>query len=223
MKTDEIKVSGHNLKHGMSCTIFWKKYRSLKERCCNKNHQRYKYYWEKGIVCEWENFEDFMDDMYESYLCHVEKFWKKQTTIERIDVNWNYCKENCRWATIKEQANNKTNNTFYEYNWERMTLQQWAVKTWIKRETISRRVVHHKRSIKKALTTPPGSTKIGVSCSGRDIVHDYKGEKLTFTQLAKRTWINRWTITSRFYRGWLPIEECLYTPKKPGEKSLSKI
>ena len=52
----------------------------------------------------------FKDDMYESYLVHLDKYWEKDTTIDRINPFWDYCKENCRWATIKEQANNKKRN-----------------------------------------------------------------------------------------------------------------
>ena len=58
----------------------------------------------------WLNFDDFYRDMYKSYLKHIEEFWEKQTTIDRIDNNWDYSKENCKRSTMKEQNNNKRNN-----------------------------------------------------------------------------------------------------------------
>jgi hypothetical protein len=45
--------------------------------------------------------------MWESYEIHVKEYWEKNTTIDRINPNLNYCKENCRWATWKEQSLNK--------------------------------------------------------------------------------------------------------------------
>jgi len=56
-------------------------------------------------------FEEFRDDMYKSYLEHVEKYWEKETSIDRIDNNWNYCKENCKRSTPKEQSNNRRERT----------------------------------------------------------------------------------------------------------------
>lgn len=46
--------------------------------------------------------------MYSTYIEHVSLWWEKNTTIDRIDNKWNYCKNNCRRATILEQAHNKT-------------------------------------------------------------------------------------------------------------------
>ena len=61
------------------------------------------------MVCEeWlQDFINFKNDMYDSYLEHCKLKWEKNTTIDRINVNLWYNKENCRWADWVIQANNK--------------------------------------------------------------------------------------------------------------------
>lgn len=66
--------------------------------------------------------------MHEWYIAHCEEYGEKNTTIDRIDVNWNYSKENCRWATWKEQQYNKRNNIAIEIGGEILSVYDFAKK-----------------------------------------------------------------------------------------------
>ena len=114
------------LKHGMSWTKFYKCYKSLKQRCYNKNNKRYDNYWGRWIINEWSNFEEFKKDMYGDYLAHVKLYGEANTTIEREKVGWNYCSNNCKWATYEVQAINKTNTILLQYNGEIKSLSEWC-------------------------------------------------------------------------------------------------
>jgi hypothetical protein len=84
-------------------SIFW----SMQRRCKYPSQKNYKYYGGKGITVEWKSYQEFKRDMFTPYRKHLKKYGRRQTTIDRIDSDKNYCKDNCRWATYKIQANNK--------------------------------------------------------------------------------------------------------------------
>lgn len=93
---------------------------AIKRRCYNLNDKEYKNYGERGItICDkWLTFEGFWEDMQEGYSVEL--------TIDRINVNGNYEKSNCRWATNEEQSNNMRSNLYHTHNGITLTISQWG-------------------------------------------------------------------------------------------------
>lgn len=136
--------------HNMCGTFFYHRYEAIVQRCNNQKNPRYKDYGWRWIKCEWENFIDFYNDMYESFLQHEGIHWTRQTTIERIDNNWNYCKENCKWVTMREQQRNTRCVMLFEWK----SLLENCIERWIEFSTVYGRI-NRCWSYDKALNTPP--------------------------------------------------------------------
>lgn len=92
---------------------------SMFDRCTNQNHEAYPRYGGRGIsVCErWNSFESFKEDMGDR---------PPGTSLDRIDTDGDYCKENCRWATMKEQQRNKKTLRFVTIGQDTRCVAEWA-------------------------------------------------------------------------------------------------
>lgn len=121
---------------GKRYTRLYKIWCGMKYRCYNANYDGYNNYGGRGIiVCQ-----EWINDFGNFYEWAIKNGYKDTLTIERIDVNGNYCPENCKWATMKEQENNKRNNTVLEYNGEKRTVSEWADKLQVSKETLYSRL-----------------------------------------------------------------------------------
>jgi hypothetical protein len=117
-------------------------------RCTNPHHKNYADYGGRGITVSeaWRHsFETFASDMGEPP--------ESAMTLERIDNNGPYSKENCRWATREEQAQNTRQNRLITYNGITRPLVGWAKHLGIKR-TILKDRFSSGWSVEDALTTP---------------------------------------------------------------------
>jgi hypothetical protein len=108
-------------KHAYYNTPTYKSWQGLKERCDRVSNPVYKNYGGRGISYDlrWKRFNAFLEDM---GLC------PEGMSIDRIDNNGNYTKENCRWATYEQQANNRRSSYFVSDNGQQITFADWCRK-----------------------------------------------------------------------------------------------
>ena len=135
VKRGDTKACGClNKTHGMTKTRTFKSWSEMKQRCLNKNRKDYKYWGGRGItVClKWlDSFENFYADMGKR---------PEGKTLDRIKNDKGYYKKNCRWATSREQNNNRRDNHFLTYDNKTQTIAQWSEELNIKYYTIYMRL-----------------------------------------------------------------------------------
>jgi hypothetical protein len=117
-------------KHWKLWTSIYNSWRAMKQRCNNPNNKYYKDYGGRWIKYDraWEKFQYFYKDMI--------KWHKKWLTIDRINNDWGYSKENCRWTTMKEQSRNTRSNIIYKGR----CLKDWAYIIWVDAITLYKRL-----------------------------------------------------------------------------------
>lgn len=216
LKRDKLRKK--HFIHGFVGTKFYRIWNGIKRRTLDNNSIVYKNYGGRGIkVCDrWLKFKNFRDDMYESYLVHVQKFGEKDTSIDRIDNNGDYCKENCRWATWKEQSINKRNNHLIVYKNKTLTLSQWSKIYNMKFNTLLNRI-NRGWPIQQVFTSPPtGSIQTSnhlVTYNNLTLPLKQWSRKLNigYKSLFYRISVSKWSIEKAFTT---PIRKGNYKSKK---------
>lgn len=119
--------------HGMKGSKTYAVWHSMRSRCKNERHPSFKDYGGRGIAIDkrWDRFENFYQDMGEK---------PEGMSIDRIDNNKGYSKENCRWANSEEQCNNRRNSKLYLINGKSMSLPQWCRELSIPESTVKNRI-----------------------------------------------------------------------------------
>jgi hypothetical protein len=133
--------------HGQTQTDEYIVWAGMCARCRNENHIAYQNYGGRGIkVCNrWQNFENFLSDM--------GKRPTSRHSIDRIDNGGDYCPENCRWATVKEQNNNARSNRILDFDGKSMNIAQWADFLDISRSAITNRL-RYGWTVERTLSEP---------------------------------------------------------------------
>ena len=107
--------------HGESKSVLYKRWKAMKKRCQNPNNSDYSHYGGRGIkVCEeWQDYANFRDWA----LSHG---YSDELSIDRIDVDGDYEPNNCRFISMKEQCNNRSNNLMVAHDGHVYTLSELA-------------------------------------------------------------------------------------------------
>ena len=178
----------------------------MRERCSNDKNPMYKkYYIDKGItVCErWDTFDNFLADMGPRPI---------GTTLDRRESSKGYDPSNCRWATVLEQARNRSNVKFLTFSGETRPVVEWAEITGIKAPTIHARLKAG-RSVEEALTAGMRVFKRKLPRSTKYL--DFNGQKKTMKEWAREIGVSRPGLWHRL-NGGLTLEEALSRPSQRG-------
>lgn len=140
-------------KHKKTGTKLYRVWSNIKDRCLRENANQYRDYGGRGIVMcdEWKNdFQVFYD-------WAISNGYKEGLTIERIDVNGNYCPENCTWIPREQQSKNRRNCHYIFYKGETKTLSEWSRILHVDRECVrnwEKKLGSGEKAIEKVLSSP---------------------------------------------------------------------
>lgn len=193
----KLRPVTHGAKKGGKITATYSSWLSMKTRCTNPKTQYWNHYGGRGItVCErWmHSFQNFLEDMGEK---------PEGTSLDRIDNDKSYTKENCRWASSIEQANNVRSNHKIIFRGETKTLAQWARCLGLGQVQIRQRL-ELGWSVEQALTKG--------KYERRDFCLEFNGRTMSIAQWARELHLPYSCLRRRLYIGW-SVEDALMTPK----------
>src|SRR5574343_1017407 len=175
------QTSKSNKTHGLSKTKEYKIWSGIHKRCNNIKDNSYKYYGLKGItVCEeWNNFENFIKDM---GTCPV-----NASSIDRINPNLGYYKDNCRWSDWITQARNRSNVRKYFFMGKQVCLSEISNITGLDVKFLHNRIFRDGLSIDEAVNNP-------LKCT---ILYKYNGEYMSLPEISSRCGIKYPTLRRR--------------------------
>ncbi len=180
-----LKIDEASKTHGMRRTRLYNIWTQFKQRCTNKNNDRYEQYGGRGItVCdEWMEFEVFSK-------WANENGYKNSLSIDRLDVNGNYEPSNCKWSTGLEQSRNKRNTRYVTINEVTKSLSEWSEESGIPYKTLQRRL--YTGCKEENLLAPIGY---------QHNLLEINGEKKTMNAWAKEAGLPFSTVKRRYQRG----------------------
>ena len=167
----------------------YKSWSGMKERCFNPNHKNYSDYGGRGIgVCDrWLNFKNFFADMGSRPTA--------EHSLDRINNDGDYCPDNCRWATKKEQANNRRNRVdskLITVGCVSLTIPQWTKEMSFERHVISERLKAGWSEFDAVMTPIYGKIRLIT----------IENETRTIAQWTKEMGYGENVIQSRLKLGW---------------------
>lgn len=186
-------MSRHYEKHGRTKTPEHRTWLKMIDRCHNPQSTAYYLYGARGIaVCpRWRSrFSSFLQDMGAR---------PPGATLDRKDPDGDYTPANCRWATRKEQANNRRRHVLVTHNGKTQNIAAWASETGLGWNTIKARL-EHGWSVKEALTLPSDQV---VKLGSRGKLIEFRGEKRTLSAWARHLGIGWDCLHRRVHKyGW---------------------
>lgn len=184
---------------GISRTRQYLTWQNMKKRCDRPNNKSYKNYGGRGItyVDKWKTFAGFWEDMKDGY--------NDNLTLDRIDVDKDYSKDNCRWVDFNTQMNNMTTNHLVTYKGETLTMSQMARKHGITVDLLKGRI-YAGWTVKDAIEKPVEQETIV-----------YKGVTKTVSDWAKEKGMTYHQLKKRLMRGWT-VERAIEQPLRKSPK-----